>query len=167
MLQQPALAVDAATEAGKLAVRTDDAVTRNDDGDGVLAVGGTDGAGGSQVAQAARDVAVAARHPVGNRAQLLPHPQLERSAARVERQIEAGASAGEVLGELVAGASEYLSPCPSPLRGSGWLHFAARGDVAGSWEIHTRESGLRGREDQLTGGTGNRTEVGGMRCTAL
>src|SRR5256885_2804545 len=119
MLQQPALAVDAATEAGKLAVRTDDAVTRNDDGDGVLAVGGTDGAGGSQVAQAARDVAVAARHPVGNRAQLLPHPQLERSAARVERQIEAGASAGEVLGELVAGASEYLSPCPSPLRGSG------------------------------------------------
>src|SRR6266480_6928187 len=64
VLEQPALAVEAPAEPRERAVRPDDAMAGHDDGDRVLPIGGADGAGGPQVAQAARQLAVAQRRPV-------------------------------------------------------------------------------------------------------
>jgi len=50
VLEQPTLAVEAAAEACQVAARTDHAVAGDDDGDGVPAVGGADGAGGVRIA---------------------------------------------------------------------------------------------------------------------
>lgn len=45
VIEEPAFAVDAAAVAAEGAVGADDAVTRDDDGDLVFAVGESDGAG--------------------------------------------------------------------------------------------------------------------------
>jgi len=49
---------EATAETGEAAVTADDAMARNDDGDGILAVGKTDGAGGVWLADAACEFAV-------------------------------------------------------------------------------------------------------------
>src|SRR2546427_4968629 len=61
VLEQPALAVQAAAEARQLAARAHDAVAGDDDRDGVLAVGRTDRARGADVAEATSQLAVAHR----------------------------------------------------------------------------------------------------------
>src|SRR5439155_27373352 len=78
VLQQPALAVQAAAEARELAARADHPVAGDDDGDRVLSVGRADGAGGARVAEAARQLAIAHRRAVGDGPQGVPDTPLER-----------------------------------------------------------------------------------------
>src|SRR5205809_4065930 len=153
VLEEPALPVQTAAESCELAPGADDAVAGHDDGNGVLAVGGADGAGQADVAEAARDLAVAARDAERDRAKLLPHAQLEGGAGWVQRQIERGAGAGEVFGELLPYAREDLTPwCLSP-----WppLPFVERGNEMRGRKIHARERGLGRREDELAEGAGD------------
>jgi len=48
-IEKVSLRIQAAREAGELAVETDDAMTRNNDGDWISAVSGADGARGVRV----------------------------------------------------------------------------------------------------------------------
>src|SRR5207247_9870384 len=88
VLEEPALPVQTAAESCELAPGADDAVAGHDDGNGVLAVGGADGAGQADVAEAARDLAVAALGAERGRAQLLPHARPERGSGWVQLQIK-------------------------------------------------------------------------------
>src|SRR6185437_2142443 len=69
-----------------------------------------------------RDVAVADRRAVGDPGELRPDRELERRAARGERQVELPARRREVLGQLVGRGREQALPA-RPLRpdGSGAL----------------------------------------------
>src|SRR5207249_3710658 len=110
-------------------------------------------------AQAARNLAVAARRAERNRAQLFPYPQLEGRAGRVQRELECRARTGEVLGELLASAGKDLTPwCLSP-----WppLHFVARGNERRGRKIDARERGLGRREDELAERAGEAGREGG------
>src|SRR3989442_1214283 len=113
VLEQPAFAIQAAAEAGQLAARPDHAVTGDDDGDRVLAVGGAHGASGARVAEAPRQLAVARGGAVGDGAEEVPHLLLEGRAGRVERQVERRPGAGEGLVSLV--------PSPGEQRAGGAL----------------------------------------------
>src|SRR2546426_4624735 len=148
VLQQPTLAVQAAAEAGQLAARADHAVAGDDDRDGVLAVRCPDRTRRSDVAQAARQLAVAHGRAVGDGAEGVPHLALEIGPRGVEGQFERRARAGEVLAQLLAGKSEYVRTCPAlpTVVFSPWppLHDVERGDVAGRRAIHTWPGGLRG-----------------------
>src|SRR5206468_4782379 len=95
MLQQPTFAVEATAVTGQLPPRSDHPVTGNDDRNRVLAVGRAHGAAGADLAELARQRAVAHRRPVGNGAQGNPDAPLERRAGRVEWQVEGGSAAGE------------------------------------------------------------------------
>src|SRR2546427_11041148 len=64
VLKQPALAVQAAAEASPPAARPDHTVAGDDDGDGVLAVGGADGAAGARSRQAPAQLPDPARRSV-------------------------------------------------------------------------------------------------------
>src|SRR5207245_458857 len=83
-------------------------MARDDDGDGVLAVGETDGAGGVLVTEEFRERAVARGRAVGDLPQGIPHPVFERRADSFERQGECGAGAGEVFLELLSCAREHF-----------------------------------------------------------
>ncbi len=74
----------------------------HDDRDRVLPVREPDGAGRAGCADRRRQFAVARRLAVRDLAQRGPHPQLERRAARVQRQVETPPLTGEVLAELGA-----------------------------------------------------------------
>src|SRR2546425_289486 len=123
MLQQPALAVEAAAEAGELPARAHDAVAGDDDREGVLAGGGADGAGGAGVAEPARQLAVARGRAVGNGADGVPHAPLKRRTDRIERQLERRAAAGEIVLQLAPrpgeqrarGAAAVVLNPPRPL----------------------------------------------------
>src|SRR5580692_2655689 len=77
MLQQPSLAFHAAAIAGEGAVRSDDAVTGNNDTDGVGTVGETDCADCSGAADAARELAVGDGGAERNLSQSLPYLTLK------------------------------------------------------------------------------------------
>src|SRR3989442_1027819 len=149
VLKQPALAVQAAAEASQLAARPDHTVAGDDDGDGVLAVGGADGAGGARAVEAARQLTVARGRAVRDGTQGVPHAPLKRGASRGERQVEGRAGAREVLAQLLAGASEYgacgtaavvLEPTGLCFRG---------GSVAADRKEHRRQPRAGGREGEL------------------
>src|SRR5207247_2645158 len=98
--EQPALALDSAAVAGKRPVGADHAVARDDDTDGVRAVGGAHGAHGGGCADAPRERLVRDRLPRRDRPQRGPHPALERRAARIDRDgVERAPVAREVRGE--------------------------------------------------------------------
>ena len=77
MAEQPALAVQAGTVAAQAAVRGNDPVAGDDEGDGVDRVGLAHGPGGLGVADPAGQFAVGDGLPPGNAAQFLPDPELE------------------------------------------------------------------------------------------
>src|SRR5207244_5855194 len=164
VLQQPALAVQAAAEARQLAVNSYDAMTGDDDRDRVLPVGGADGPGGPDVAQATRQLAVAHRRAVRDGAERAPHAPLEQGAGGFQGKIERGARAGEVLRQLLASASEKSTGGSrtvvlTPLR------FANRGDGAG--EQDAGERGVRRGEQQRADGGGQMGEGGGHGLRGL
>jgi hypothetical protein len=61
-------------------------MARDDDGDGVFAASGADGAGGSRLADRARDLCVRTRFAVGNFAQGFPDTPLECGSPDIEGQ---------------------------------------------------------------------------------
>src|SRR6266566_9278902 len=72
VLEQPALAVQTAAEPRELAARPDHAVARDNNGDRVLTVGGAHRARRAQIAETARQLAVAGGGPVRDGAQQIP-----------------------------------------------------------------------------------------------
>src|SRR5678816_43137 len=58
MLEQPLLTVEAAAIPRQPAVRTDDSVARNDNGDGIRAIGSPDGPDGGRVANPFRQLRI-------------------------------------------------------------------------------------------------------------
>src|SRR3954471_4867212 len=88
VVQQRALAAQAAAEPGERAVRADHAMARDDHRDRLAAVGEAALADGLRIAQLAGDRAVGGRLPVGDLPQHRPHALLEDGALRRERQVE-------------------------------------------------------------------------------
>ncbi len=100
VVEQPCLGVDAAGEPGEGAVRPHHPVTWNDDRDRIPTVRCADGACLATITHPLRLLAVALGVGVRNRTKCGPRRLLEVGADRIERHVEARASAGEVLGEL-------------------------------------------------------------------
>ena len=105
--------------ADQRAVRPDHPVARHDDSERVPAVGGADGPRGGRPPDAPCELAVGDGVAVGNAAQLVPHPALERGAGGDERQVEVAAPTPEVLQQLplrLAQGSGQGSASLPPLR---------------------------------------------------
>src|SRR3989441_3356454 len=115
VLEEPAFAIQAAAETRELAARADHAVAGDDDGDRVPAVGRTDCAGGADVAQATRQLAVAHGRAVRDGAQGAPHAPLKRRAGRVQGKVERRTGPGEVLRQLIAGTGQEAARGLSPV----------------------------------------------------
>src|SRR5438128_3691904 len=115
VLEEPALAIQAAAETRELAARADHAVAGDDDGDRVPAVGRADCAGGADVAQATRQLSVAHGRAVRDGAQGAPHPPLKRRAGRVQGPVERRPGPGEVLRQLIAGPGPAAPRRPTPV----------------------------------------------------
>lgn len=97
MLQQPALALDAAAIAGQRAAAADEAVAGDDEADGVEGIGEADGAGRVRPVEQRRDLAVAAGLARRYRAQRFPALLLKSRPAAVDRdRIERGEVAVEI-----------------------------------------------------------------------
>lgn len=133
-LEQQALALEAASIAGQAPVGPDDAVAGNDDRDRIAAVGKPDRARGGGPAHTPCELAVGRRLPVWDLPQRLPDAALEGRAANHKRDVECGALAVEVLGQLPAHVRERLVGRP-PLRvdrcrGAALLHEQAAKGVA-------------------------------------
>src|SRR2546430_17415126 len=130
-------------------------MARDDDGDGVPAVGGTHGAGDAKVAQPARQLAVAQRRPIRDDAQGIPYAPLKCRAGRVQWDVERPARPGEVLRQLLSSASQQFA------RGAAAvvLHPSRPLDggrsMAGDAKEDPREGGARGCEHKLTDGAGD------------
>src|SRR5688500_18605188 len=88
VLEQPALARQAAAVTAELAVRVDDAMARNDDRELVRTVRGADGAHGSRAADGARELRIAPRLAGRDRQQRVPDGVLKRRARARERRLE-------------------------------------------------------------------------------
>src|ERR1700730_14507355 len=80
MFEEPLLAFHTAAVAGEGAVGSDDAVTGNDDSDGIGAVGETDGADWGGAADAAGELAVGGGGAERNLSQSLPYLTLKGRA---------------------------------------------------------------------------------------
>lgn len=98
--EEELLGGEAAGEPGKFAAGGEDTVAGEEDGEGVVADGGADGAGGGGAVEGVGDGGVGGGAAVGNGGEGVPHGFLEVGAAGVEGQGESGACAGEVFGEL-------------------------------------------------------------------
>ena len=95
MPQQPALAVQARAVAPQAAVRGDDPVAGDDEGDGVTAVGLAHGPAGLGVAHPPGQFAIGDGLPPGDAPQFLPDPELKGGALGV--QGEGGKIGGDAL----------------------------------------------------------------------
>src|SRR4051812_30346648 len=104
MRQQRPLGGQAAGVARQAAVRADDAVAGDDDRELIAAVGASDRA--RAAAELAGECAVGGRLAVRNLLEARPERSLERRPVLVEREVEAGAPAREVLVELASGLGQ-------------------------------------------------------------
>jgi hypothetical protein len=95
--EEPAFAVEPAAVADQRAVGPDDAMARDDDGDGVGAVGGADRANGGGRSDADGEVPVARCRPGADRPQRVPDATLEGRAGRAHGDpVERGEVSREV-----------------------------------------------------------------------
>src|SRR3989442_15039161 len=163
MLEQPALAIEAPTEPGECSVDADDGWAGDDDGDGVPAVGGTHGAGGPQVAQPPRQLAVAQRRPVRDGAQGVPYAPLKRRPDGAQGQIEGRACAGEILLELSSSLREQRARRAATVVLHPVLALERCRSVPGGREVDPGDTGVRGGEDELADGAGDAGESRGHR----
>jgi hypothetical protein len=83
-------------------------MTRDDDRNGVAAVGGADGLGQVAVAEGPGEIPVAAGLAIRDGAEQVPDPLLERVAARGQRQVEVPKLTGEIRAQLHRGRGERL-----------------------------------------------------------
>src|SRR5262245_50882664 len=103
VLEQPALALETAAEAGERSVGADHAMTRHDDADRIRAVRVPDGADGVGATNAFRELRVGERRADWNRPQRSPHATLKLRAAGFRRQrIQCVELAGDIRFERVA-----------------------------------------------------------------
>jgi len=97
--------------------RCEDAVTGDEDRNGIVAIGLADRPGAA--AGHSRNVEIGLGRSVRNRAQRLPHSLLIEASGRSERQIELGQLLVEVLVQLVAGTPQQsrfaLTTTPAPI----------------------------------------------------
>jgi len=100
VVEQATLEGEAAGVADELARGADHAVTGDDDGERVLAIGGTNGAGGGRLADGGGKLGVAEGLAEGDSAQGGPDALLEGCADCRQREIEGEPFAGRVFGEL-------------------------------------------------------------------
>src|SRR5688572_20313569 len=103
VVQEPALAIDAAAKACQRSVSANDAVARHDDHQRVASVRGTHGTYGLRLVNAACELCVADRLAKRNGFQRVPHATLEVGAARLERKIERASCRERVEISVVAG----------------------------------------------------------------
>ena len=101
MVEEPGFGVEPTGEPDEGAGRADHTVTRHDDRDRVASVRRSDRTSFAAVTEARRLLAVADRLAVRDRSQRGPRSLLEVGADRIERDIERGPFAVEVLGELI------------------------------------------------------------------
>src|SRR5215472_5192950 len=80
MLEQPALAREAAAISRERAVGADDAMARDDDADGIAAIGAADGANGAGTAEARSERAIAQRRARRDGGEPGPDAPLKRRA---------------------------------------------------------------------------------------
>lgn len=90
-------------KTGKRTIRTNHAVTRNHDGDGVFAIGCPHGAAGFGVADGGGDGEVARRFPKGNVSECLPNLLLKGRARRGDSKLELPPLTRKVFFELLTG----------------------------------------------------------------
>jgi hypothetical protein len=100
-LQKSALDVEPAAVPDEAAIRTDDSVTRDDDGDRVFIVGHADGPAGLRVPHRRGNVPVRACLTVWDVAQRRPYVFLKRRSGRLERQVKRASLSEEVLRKLI------------------------------------------------------------------
>src|SRR5487761_22480 len=86
--EQSALAVEAPTVSGEVAVFAHHAMTRHDDRNGIRGAGASDRANRSRLTYGASNLRIRTGRAVGNAAKFIPHAALKRSGLHVERQIE-------------------------------------------------------------------------------
>src|SRR3989442_15774819 len=98
--EQRALSIEPARVTREAAVRSDDAVARNDDADRIAPGRGARGAGAARASGAARELAVGDGLAETDSRDRLPHVLLKRRAFGRERGFEALALAAEVFGQL-------------------------------------------------------------------
>lgn len=98
MAQEPLFAPETAAVAGEFAVAGKNAVARDDDGDGVLAVGGAHGSDSLGVANGVGDVLVGEEATVRDGEEFLPDALLEGRAGRFQGEVESLALALEIFG---------------------------------------------------------------------
>ena len=83
-------------------------MARNDDCDGIVAVGPSHGARGTLSADLFGDFSIRRGFSVRNRQQRLPYSPLKLGAAQFEFDVEVGELAGKLGGELLDGVAK----CP-------------------------------------------------------
>ena len=76
-VEELAFVFEAAAEAGEAAIAADDSMARNDDGYGILSVGGTYSANCFGVADSIRQLAIRDRFAVRNLLEILPNALLK------------------------------------------------------------------------------------------
>src|SRR5439155_12907687 len=99
--EQRALSVKPTRITREAAVRSDDAVARNDDADRIASGRGARGARAARASAAARELAVGDGLAETDSRDRLPYVPLKRRAFGCERGLEALALAAEVFGELL------------------------------------------------------------------
>ena len=102
MVEEETFEADTPGVAAKGAIRCDDTVTGNDDGQRVVVVGAAHGARGTGLPQRGRQFAIGRGRAVRQTLQRLPHFQLEGGAPRQQGQIEVAQRAGEITGQLIS-----------------------------------------------------------------
>ena len=101
MRQQPLLARQAAAVTRQGAVRTDHAMTRQDDGDRIAAIGEPDRARSAGIAEISRQLAIAPSLAVRNLAQRRPDSLLKRRTMKLERQVKLATCGREIFAQLL------------------------------------------------------------------
>src|SRR5437773_9719526 len=115
--EQRALSIEPARVTREAAVRSDDAVARNDDADRIASGRSARGARAAWASAAARELAVGDGLAETDSRDCLPHVLLKRRAFGCERGFEALALAAEVFGEfLFRLAQRRVARIPPPIR---------------------------------------------------
>lgn len=146
---------EAAPVTRKRAICADNAVTWNDDGDGIMVVCLANRAERPGAADLYRKVTVSARFAIGNRAQSVPAALLKETSAQVQRATEVAKVAAEVGAKLVGIAAQM-----------GWRFQPGIADCA-VWKLVTKfeqeQTFFTGGEEQRAERRGHPHVVGGLR----
>lgn len=100
VLEQVLFNVEATGKTSELAAAANYAVARHDDRDRIAPVGGSHGAGCVGIAESAGKIQVRAGLAIRNGKQGIPNFLLKGRAVQVERELEAGTTACEILLQL-------------------------------------------------------------------